>query len=143
VDKFFVYQMHNTDTMAYFGGYQSLFLGYDRSPTPAAVATGVTAYGIDGLEPVPFQSVEGVVQGLFAGDGRATWAVYDDSAVVGRKRLRLTQLPRDAEVLDVMGNDPRRDGKKEWEIGIQPLFVLSEKLGAERLAARAQRAISD
>jgi hypothetical protein len=80
---------------------------------------------------------------LFVGDGRATWAVYDDSAVVGRKRLRLTQLPRDAEVLDVLGNDPRRDGKKEWEIGIQPLFVMSEKLSAERLTAKVQRAIRD
>jgi hypothetical protein len=50
-------------------------------------------------------------------------------------------LPGDAEVLDVMGNDPRREGKKEWEIGIQPLFVMSGKLSAERLAARAKRAI--
>jgi len=143
VDKFFVYQMHNTDTMAYFGGYQSLFLGYDRSPTPAAVAAATTAYGIDGLKPVPFQPVEGVVQGLFEGDGRATWVVYDDSGVVGRKRLRLTQLPRDAEVLDVMGNDPRRDGKKEWGIGIQPLFVMSERLSAKGLVSVAQRAIQE
>lgn len=83
---------------------------------------------MDGLKSVPLKPVEAVVQGLFSGDGRATWVFYDDSGVVGRKRLSLTKLPKDAEVLDVMGNDPRRDGKKEWEIGIAPLFVMSGKV---------------
>ncbi len=27
----------------FYGGYQSLFVGYDRSPTPAAVSAAVTA----------------------------------------------------------------------------------------------------
>jgi hypothetical protein len=141
VDKLFLFQMHNTDSMMYFGGYQSLLFGYDRSPTPAAVATAVTAYGIDGLTAVPFSPVEGVVQGLFRGDDRATWVVYDDAGVVGRKRLNLAGLPEDTEVLDVMGNDPRRDGKREWEIGIQPLLVISKNLDAERLAGMGQAAI--
>lgn len=143
VDKFFVYQMHNTDSMMYFGGYQSLFIGHDRSPTPAAIATATTAYCIDGLKFVPFKPVEGVVQGLFEGDSRATWAVYDDAGVMGKKRLNLTKLPKDAEVLDVMGNDPRRDGKTTWEIGIQPLFVLSGKLSAEKLSAMGRGASHD
>lgn len=142
IDKFFVYQMHNTDSMMYFGGYQSLFLCYDRSPTPAAVATAVTAYCIDGLKSVPFKPIEGVVQGLFEGDGRATCVVYDDAGVIGRKKLNLTKLPKDAEVLDVMGNDPRRDGKRAWEVGIQPLFVMTGELSAQRVATLAQRAIS-
>lgn len=117
VNKFFVYQMHNTDSMMYFGGYQSLFLCYDRLPTPAAIATGTTAYCIDGLKSVPLKPIAGVVQGLFEGDGRATWVVYDDAGVIGRKKLNLSKLPKDAEVLDVTGNDPRRDGKKTWEMG--------------------------
>lgn len=81
------------------------------------------------------------MQGLFSGHGRATWAVYDDSGIVGRKRLNLTKLPKDVEVLDVMGNDPRREGKKEWEIGIQPLFVVSVKVGAEKLEETRNRCI--
>ena len=141
VDKFFVYQMHNTDSMMYFGGYQSLFLGYDRSPTPAAVSTAVTAYCIDGLRSVPFKRREGVVQGLFAGDDRATWVVYDDSGVVGCKRQNLARLPQEVEVMDVMGNDPRRDGKEEWEVGIQPLFLMSTRLSPADLAAAGQDAL--
>jgi len=133
--------MHNVDTMSYYGGYQSLLIGYDRTPTPAAVAVAVTAYCMDGLKSLPCSAVEGVVQGLFSGDGRATWVVYDDAGVIGRKKLDLTQLPPDAEVLDVVGNDPRRDGKQDWEIGIQPLFLLSAKLSAEELATVARSSI--
>jgi hypothetical protein len=141
VDKFFVYQMHNTDSMMYFGGYQSLYLGYDRSPTPAAVATAVTAYCIDGLRSVPCPPLVGIVEGLFEGNGRATWAVYDDSAVAGRRRLNLTKLSPDLEVLEVMGNDPRATGKAEWEIGIQPLFVMSPKLEPAELLVLTRDAV--
>jgi hypothetical protein len=101
----------------------------------------VTAYCIDGLDSVPFKPIEGVVQGLFAGDGRTTWVVYDDSGVFGRKRMNLAKLPQDAEILDVMGNDPRRDGKGECEIGIQPLFVMSKKLSPAELMAVTQGAL--
>jgi len=141
VEKFFVYQMHNTDSMMYFGGYQSLFLGYDRSPTPAAVAAAGTAYCIAGLRPVPFERKAGIVQGLFAGEDRATWVVYDDSGVVGRKRLNLAGLPQEAEILDIMGNDPRGDGKADWEVGIQPLFLVSTTLSPADLAAAGQSAL--
>ena len=69
--------------------------------------------------------------------------MYDDGAVTGRQRLDLRQLPRGVELLDVMGNDPRRDGIKSWEIGIQPLFVLSGKLAAADLAAAALAAVGN
>lgn len=142
VSKFFVYQMHNVDTMMYYGGYQSLLIGYDRTPTPAAVATAVTAYCMDGLKAVACPDQPGVVQGLLSGPGRATWAVYDDAGVMGRKRLNLSALPPGVEVRDVMGNDPRRDGKKVWEIGMQPLFVLSGQLPAAKLAAACLKTVA-
>jgi len=44
-------------------------------------------------------------------------------------------------VLDVMGNDPRRDGSGRWTIGQVPLFVMSGKLSAAELAAAAQQAV--
>ena len=60
-----------------------------------------------------------------------------------RRRLDLRKLPRGAEVFDTMGNDPRRDGRKDWEIGSVPLFVMSQKLSADELAAAGQTAIHD
>jgi hypothetical protein len=96
---------------------------------------------MDGLKCLPCAPVAGVVQGLFSGDGRAAWVVYDDAGVVGRKRLNLAKLPRDAQLLDVMGNDPRQEGKKAWDIGINPLFVVSGKLSAQALLEVAQRAV--
>ena len=62
--------------------------------------------------------------------------------MLGRQSLNLTKLPPDVEVLDVMGNDPRREGKKTWEIGIQPLFVLSGKLPAAKLAVGCLQAVA-
>jgi len=141
VSKYFVYQMHNTDSVMYYGGYQSLFVGFDRTPTPAAVAAAVTAYCMDGMGVVPQEPLDGVVEGLFAGDDRATWAVYDDGGAIGRKQLDLSKLPAGVEVLDVMGNDPRRDGLTKWEIGMQPLFVLTGKLSAKELATACQATI--
>lgn len=142
ISKYFTYTMHNTDTMMYNGGYQSLLIGYDRTPTPAAIATATTAYCIDGLKAVTCEPLPGVVQGLFTGD-RATWAVYDDAGIIGRKHLRLTGLPAEIQLLDVMGNDPRKDGKKDWEIGIQPLFAMSTKLSAEKLNLAMRRQVSE
>lgn len=139
--KFFVYQMHNTDTMAYHGGYQSLLIGYDRTPTPAAISTATTAYCIDGLKFVTERPVAGIVQGLFEGPDRRVWVVYDDGGIVGRKTLDLTKLPADVTLLDVMGNDPRQDGVKRWEIGFMPLFVLSGKLPVGKLEAACQKAL--
>lgn len=41
------------------------------------------------------------------------------------------------------GRDRGRDGKKEWEIGTQPLFVMSGKMGAEKLMIIGQHGVSD
>ena len=90
---------------------------------------------------MPCPPIVGIVEGLFEGDGRATWAVYDDSAVAARRRLNLTKLSPDLEVLDVMGNDPRATGKTEWEIGIQPLFVMSQKLKPAELLVLTRDAV--
>jgi hypothetical protein len=139
--KYFVYQMHNVDTMSYYGGYQSLLIQYDRTPTPAAVAAAVTAYCIDGLQFRPCADVEGVVQALFTGEDRSCWAAYDDGGVPGRRRLSLAKLPAEAQVLDVVGNDPRGGRERDWEIGMTPLFVVSPKMNAERLAAACRAAI--
>lgn len=133
ISKFFQYHLHQTDTAMYFGSGK-LFIGYDRSPTPAAVATAVTAWCMDGLKSVPVAPIPGVVQGLFSGADRRCWAVYDDGGVPGERRLDLTRLPADVRVLDCMGNDPRRDGKQQWTIGLSPLFVVSTKLPAANLA---------
>jgi hypothetical protein len=141
INKFFVYTTHQTDTAMYYGS--KLYIGYDRSVTPAVVATAVTAYCIDGLKSVPCAETPGVVQGLFTGDDRATWVVYDDSGTAGRGRLDLRKLPRAVELLDVMGNDPRRSGVKTWEIGMQPLFVMSSTLTAADLAAAATAALRE
>ena len=54
---------------------------------------------------------------------------------------RAPRLPSEARVLDAMGNGPWRDGKKTWEIGMQPLFVLSSTLPAARLAEVCARAV--
>jgi len=143
VSKFFVYQMHNVDTMMYYGGYQSLLIQYDRTPTPAAVSAAVTAWCMDAMEFRPCPPAEGVVQALFAGDGRATWAIYDDGGVLGRRRLDLGALPAGAQVLDVMGNDPRTGDEREWAIGICPLFVVSTDMPADGLAAACRDAIVD
>jgi hypothetical protein len=105
------------------------------------VATAVTAYAMDGLKFVDTPARAGLVQAAFSGPGRATWAVYDDGGVIGRQRLDLTRLPAGVEVLDVMGNDPRQAGQKSWEIGIQPLFVLSGKLPTGKLAAACLQAV--
>lgn len=140
ISKFFQYHLHQTDTAMYFGSGK-LFIGYDRSPTPAAVATAVTAWCMDGLQSVPTAPLPGVVRGLFTGPDRRCWAIYDDGGEPGQRRLNLTKLPADARVLDCMGNDPRRDGKKDWAIGPSPLLVVSTKLPADKLVAACQSAL--
>ncbi|MBU0610512.1 MAG: endo-1,4-beta-xylanase, partial [Armatimonadetes bacterium] len=142
ISKFFQYHLHQTDTAIYFGSGK-LFIGYDRSPTPAAVATAVTAWAMDGLKNVPTAPLEGTVQALFTGPDRRCWAIYDDGGTPGRRQLSLGKLPADAQVMDAMGNDPRADGKKVWPIGISPLFVVSTKLSAEALAAGCVRAVGE
>ena len=141
VSKFFLYTTHQTDTIMYYGGYK-LLLGFDRSPTPAATATAVTAWCIDGLTCLPCPATPGIAQALFSGDRRSTWVVYDDAGVPGRRTLSLESLPRSVRLLDVMGNDPRKDGTVSWEIGVTPLFAVSEDLGPDRLRQVMQAAVS-
>lgn len=140
ISKFFQYHLHQTDTAFYFGSGK-LFIGFDRSPTPAAVATAVTAWCMDGLQSVPVAPAPGVVQSLFTGPDRRCWAIYDDGGAPGQRQLNLSRLPADARVLDAMGNDPRRDGKRLLEIGMTPLFVVSTRLPAGKLAAACLQAV--
>ncbi|MBS1371104.1 MAG: hypothetical protein HPZ91_14225 [Lentisphaeria bacterium] len=133
IDKLFLYTMHQSDTIMYFGGYKKL-IGFDRSVTPAAVATAVCAWAIDGLEPQPCRELKGVVQGCFTGKDRAAYVVFDDSAVPGRKMFDLSGLPAGWLTVDVMGNDPRNDGIERFELGIHPLFVVAPAQDAEQLA---------
>lgn len=140
IAKFFQYHLHQSDTAMYFGSGK-LFIGFDRSPTPAAVATAVTAWCMDGLQCVPVTPAAGVVQALFTGPARRCWAVYDDGGTPGECRLNLAALPRDAQVMDAMGNDPRAEGKREWTIGLSPLFVVTTKLSPEQLEALCAKAI--
>ncbi len=120
ISKFFQYHLHQTDTALHFGSGK-LFIGYDRSPTPAAVATAVTAWCMDGLRSVPVAPLPGAVQALFTGTDRRCWAIYDDGGEPGQRRLDLSKLPADARVLDAMGNDPRREGRQTWAVGMSPL----------------------
>ena len=94
ISKFLQYHLHQTDTAIYFGSGK-LFIGYDRSPTPAAVATAVTAWCMDGPRSVPATPVPGVVQALFTGTDRRCWAIYDDGGVPDQGHLNLTRSPSD------------------------------------------------
>jgi hypothetical protein len=140
IDKFFVYTTHQSDTIMYYGGAKML-IGFDRSPTPAAVATATTAWCIDGLPSVPLPPEPGLVQAAFEGDGRATWVGYDDGGVEGRRVLRLDRLPDSVQLLDVMGNDPRLDGVRTWTLGWHPLFAVSTRHTAPQLAELARKAL--
>jgi hypothetical protein len=140
--RFFLYTLHQSDTILYHGGFKSL-IGYDRSPTPAAVACAVTAWCTDGLVSQPCPAVEGAVQGLFAGAGRVAWAVHGDPIKrQARCTLDLARLPATVRVLDVMGNDPRLDGLTAWEVGMQPLFLVSESLSAADLLNTARKTLT-
>jgi len=124
----------------YYGGLKVL-IGFDRSPTPAAVATATTAWCMDGLSSVPVEPITGAVQAAFEGEGRATWAGYDDGGCEGRRSLRLDRFPSGVQLLDVMGNDPRRDGVRTWTLGWQPLFAVSATHSAAQLAELATKAL--
>ena len=140
IDKLFIYTMHQSDTIMYFGGYKKL-IGFDRSITPSAVSTAVCAWAIDGLDSQPFPEIKGVVQGYFTGRDRATYVSFDDSAVPGKKSIDLSKLPAAWQVVDVMGNDPRKDGIEQFEFGIHPLFIVCPAKDAGQLLTRCQSSI--
>lgn len=132
INKFFLYTTHQSDTIMYYGGYK-LLIGYDRSVTPAAVATAVTAWCIDGLQCFPCQQQPDVIQSLFQGDKRAVWSVYSDPASGQTKYLDITKLPSTFQLIDTMGNNLRLTKNRRIPIGIKPIFVLTNNLPASEL----------
>jgi len=137
IDKLFLYTLHQSDTITYYGGYKKL-IGFDRSVTPAAAATATAAWCIDGLKCLPLKQRHGIVQGLFADGKRSCWVVFDDNSVTGRCMFNTDKLPAGTRVIDVMGNPPT---KSQLEIGIMPYFVLSENIAPEMLAEQCGKAI--
>jgi hypothetical protein len=139
--KVFIYTMHQSDTIMYHGGLKML-INFDRSVTPSAAATAVTAYCMDGLVPAACPRQEkGVAQYAFAGDGRAVWAGFLDPLATAPVFLDLKALPVGIELFDVMGNDPRRDGVESWEFGIQPLFVCTRDVAPGALVSACNAAL--
>jgi hypothetical protein len=137
IDKLFIYTLHQSDTIMYYGGYKKL-IGFDRSVTPAAVSTAVTAWCIDGLKNIPLNPQAGTVQGLFGDEKRCCWVAFDDSAVTGHKTLHLDKLPSGVHVIDSMGNAPAGN---RVAIGIMPYFAYSETLNPQKLAATCRQAL--
>jgi len=125
INKVFIYTMHQSDTMPHTGCYKKL-IGFDRSLTPSATATAVTAYCIDGLTPQKTDNFKGVVQSLFSNGRRHAWSAFKDSGSNGYGCIDLERLPEGFDVIDAMGNDPRKDGVTNFALGSIPLFVVGE-----------------
>ncbi len=121
--KVFIYTIHQSDTFIYYGELK-MMIGFDRSVTPAAASTAVCAWCVDGLRPVDCPEVKGVIQSLFRGVDRQSWAVYLDQSARLAASLDLASLPHEWTVLDAMGNDPRLRGVKSINVGVSPLYVL-------------------
>ncbi len=139
INKLFIYTLHQSDTIMYYGGYKKL-IGFDRSVTPAAAATATTAWCIDGLKNIPMEKYPGIVQGLFTNEKRCCWIVFDDSGVPGQKILHLNKIPPAIKLIDVMGNSPISDDRK-LKIGIMPIFAISKKLSPAQLTKYCQDAL--
>ena len=138
----FIYTLHQSDTIMYHGGYKTL-INYDRSVTPSAVATAVTAYCMDGLSPVACPRVhQGAAQYAFADGDRAVWATFRDPLATQPVFLKLDKLPQEWELRDVMGNDPRRDGIVSLGLGLTPVFVCAPGVAAPELVRTCTDAIS-
>lgn len=140
IDKVFIYTLHQSDTIMYYGGYKKL-IGFDRSITPAAVSGAVTAWCIDGLKNIKLPACHGIVEGLFYGNNRSCWIGFDNNTVPGNMILNPDKLPPEIKLLDVMGNKPGKDGKY-IKIGIMPVFAVCENMAPERLANLCRKAIS-
>ena len=126
----------------YHGGYKTL-INYDRSITPSAVATAVTAYCMDGLSPVTCPNVkQGAAQVAFAGEGRTVWATFLDPLATQPVSIDLSTLPPAWDVRDVMGNDPRRAGNTTAEIGLTPIFVCTSSVPSAEVVRACNDAIS-
>lgn len=139
ISKTFIYTMHQSDTVMFYGGLK-MMVGFDRSVTPAAAAVATTAWCIDGLQLMPCPEILGVKQALFAGKDRCVWAVYDDEAVPGKRSLSRSTLPQTYRVLDTMGNNPF--ASDVCRVGIKPIFILSSP-GDNEFLSNCQRALGD
>ena len=124
ISKLFIYTIHQSDTVAYYGGFK-MMIGFDRSVTPGAAATAICAWCIDGLKYRTLPDSPGVKEAWFVGKDRQVWTVYADQSSQTVKTLRLDAIPKNWLVLDAMGNDPRLDAQPEPEIGIKPFYVLA------------------
>ena len=74
------------------------------------------------------------------------WAHSISSTTHDREALHATQPPSglgSACSAGVMGNDARREGKGEWIVGQEPLFVLADWMRARKLAATCVQAMED
>lgn len=142
--RHFHYMMFMMDTIIYHGNSYKMMIGFDRSPTPAAVSNAVTAWCIDGLDaqPLPVAAPDGIVQVLFAGRGRLAWTIYRLHEERGAAAVvDLAALPAGAQVLDLAGSDPRTRGQTQWPVGIAPLFVTVEGTDASAFATACQAAV--
>jgi len=132
--------MHQSDTIMYLGGFKAL-IGFDRSITPAATSTAVCAWAIDGLTPQKMQSKPGVVQRYFTGKDRTCYVVFNDGGVPRQLSFKLDAIPRDWQIVDVMGNDPRLDGHTSLSIGITPIFVIAPADKGMELVRTCQKSL--
>ncbi|MBT3290740.1 MAG: hypothetical protein HN380_25575 [Victivallales bacterium] len=139
--KTFIYTLHQTDTIMYHGGYKTL-INYDRSITPSAVATAVTAYCMDGMLPIACPKVnQGAAQYAFAEEGRTVWSTFLDPLAKQPVLLHVGKLPATWEVLDAMGNDPRRDGVGAVTLGLIPIFVRATDMVPARMVQTCNAAL--
>ena len=139
-DKLFIYTLHQGDTVKHNGNFKTL-IDFDRSVTPGAVATAVTAWCIDGMSVKKHKKIKGLVQGLFSDDKCSTWVVYKDPLATKFKTINLDKIPGEIEIYDTMGNDPRNAKIKKYKIGIEPLFFVTNHNNAKKLLKICQRAV--
>lgn len=128
ISKTFLYTTHNTDGPN-VGGLITL-IDYDRSPTPEAAATAVTAYFIDGLRSVKgLPEIPGCRFRAFAGDGRTTILLWDDVLAEG---VRTLKPAKEYVVFDAMGNCL----SGETPLGMIPVFVVAHGEDAAHLLGK-------
>lgn len=140
IDKTFIYTLHQSDTIMYYGGYKKL-IGFDRSVTPAAVASAITAWCIDGLDNIPLKPRPGLVEGLFSNKKRSCWVVFDDHSMPGNLSIDKNKLPSKIKLYDVMGNSPGENGGK-IKLFSTPIFAVSEGILPAKLAEICRNAIA-
>ncbi len=124
ISKFFIYTLHQSDTIMYHDGYQSM-IGFDRSVPPQAVASAVTAWCIDGMKPVSVTRDKGIIMRAFSDNRRTTLSIFDDSAVTGKLNFDINKIPKEITVIDLMGNNLRDETSSTYIIDAKPVFLIS------------------